>query len=180
MRNERKNQNFDSCFHLLRAISGTVRAYVEAGGVGNSNTLPGFQYRCFGSAIIERNPSFSTLNSDDINYFKGILGEKNVIQDEDRLSIANVDWMNKYKGSSKLLLQPRTTEEVEFFRSFRSLTCLRVLSVNCYCDILLCYVFSLQVSRILKYCNSRCLAVVPQGGNTGLVGGSVPVFDEVF
>jgi D-2-hydroxyglutarate dehydrogenase len=38
----------------------------------------------------------------------------------------------------------------------------------------------LQVSQILKYCNSRCLAVVPQGGNTGLVGGSVPVFDEVY
>lgn len=37
----------------------------------------------------------------------------------------------------------------------------------------------LQVSQILKYCNSRRLAVVPQGGNTGLVGGSVPVFDEV-
>ncbi|XP_022751414.1 D-2-hydroxyglutarate dehydrogenase, mitochondrial-like isoform X3 [Durio zibethinus] len=36
------------------------------------------------------------------------------------------------------------------------------------------------VSQILKYCNSRCLAVVPQGGNTGLVGGSVPVFDEVI
>lgn len=39
---------------------------------------------------------------------------------------------------------------------------------------------SFQVSQILKYCNSRCLAVVPQGGNTGLVGGSVPVFDEVM
>lgn len=37
----------------------------------------------------------------------------------------------------------------------------------------------MQLSQILKYCNSRCLAVVPQGGNTGLVGGSVPVFDEV-
>nr|XP_043631871.1 D-2-hydroxyglutarate dehydrogenase, mitochondrial isoform X2 [Erigeron canadensis] len=37
-----------------------------------------------------------------------------------------------------------------------------------------------QLSQILKYCNSRCLAVVPQGGNTGLVGGSVPVFDEVI
>ncbi|KAI5065125.1 hypothetical protein GOP47_0019820 [Adiantum capillus-veneris] len=36
-----------------------------------------------------------------------------------------------------------------------------------------------QVSEILKYCNARKLAVVPQGGNTGLVGGSVPVFDEV-
>ncbi|RYR33945.1 hypothetical protein Ahy_A10g048634 isoform B [Arachis hypogaea] len=46
----------------------------------------------------------------------------------------------------KLLLQPRTTD---------------------------------QVSAILKYCNFRCLAVVPQGGNTGLIGGSVPVFDEV-
>ncbi|CAM6105082.1 unnamed protein product [Calypogeia fissa] len=36
-----------------------------------------------------------------------------------------------------------------------------------------------QVSEILKYCKSRVLAVVPQGGNTGLVGGSVPVFDEI-
>lgn len=35
------------------------------------------------------------------------------------------------------------------------------------------------VSEILQYCNSRRLAVVPQGGNTGLVGGSVPVFDEI-
>lgn len=36
------------------------------------------------------------------------------------------------------------------------------------------------MSQILKYCDSRRLAVVPQGGNTGLVGGSVPVFDEVL
>lgn len=35
------------------------------------------------------------------------------------------------------------------------------------------------MSKILSYCNSRQLAVVPQGGNTGLVGGSVPVYDEV-
>ncbi|KAG9132286.1 hypothetical protein Leryth_012957 [Lithospermum erythrorhizon] len=55
--------------------------------------------------------------------------------------------MRKYKGSSKLMLHPRSTEEV---------------------------------SQILKYCNSRSLAVVPQGGNTGLVGGSIPVFDEVI
>ncbi|KAG2498528.1 hypothetical protein HYH03_003778 [Edaphochlamys debaryana] len=36
-----------------------------------------------------------------------------------------------------------------------------------------------QVAEVLRYCSSRRLAVVPQGGNTGLVGGSVPVFDEV-
>ncbi|KAK3279205.1 D-2-hydroxyglutarate dehydrogenase, mitochondrial [Cymbomonas tetramitiformis] len=37
-----------------------------------------------------------------------------------------------------------------------------------------------QVSEILAYCNERMLAVVPQGGNTGLVGGSIPIFDEVI
>ena len=36
-----------------------------------------------------------------------------------------------------------------------------------------------QVSALLAYCNARRIAVCPQGGNTGLVGGSVPVFDEV-
>lgn len=36
-----------------------------------------------------------------------------------------------------------------------------------------------QVAAVLAYCNAQRLAVVPQGGNTGLVGGSVPAFDEV-
>lgn len=45
---------------------------------------------------------------------------------------------------------------------------------------LIFFLLVFQVSHILKYCNSRRLAVVPQGGNTGLVGGSVPVFDEVW
>ena len=36
-----------------------------------------------------------------------------------------------------------------------------------------------EVSLLLAHCNERRLAVVPQGGNTGLVGGSVPIFDEV-
>ncbi|KAL9464558.1 hypothetical protein AB3S75_002211 [Citrus x aurantiifolia] len=115
-------------------------------GFGNASTI---RYRCFGSEAtkFERNAAFSTLNSEDVSYFKELLGEKSVIQDEDVLVAANEDWMRKYRGSSKLLLQPRTTNEV---------------------------------SQILKYCNSRLLAVVPQGGNTGLVGGSVPVFDEVI
>uniref|UniRef100_A0A061SMM5 D-2-hydroxyglutarate dehydrogenase n=1 Tax=Tetraselmis sp. GSL018 TaxID=582737 RepID=A0A061SMM5_9CHLO len=36
-----------------------------------------------------------------------------------------------------------------------------------------------ETSRVLAYCNQQRIAVVPQGGNTGLVGGSVPVYDEV-
>ncbi|KAJ9172725.1 hypothetical protein P3X46_015935 [Hevea brasiliensis] len=118
-------------------------------GRGLGGMMCALQFRSFGSAgtKIQRNPSFATLNSDDVTYFKGVLGEKNVVQDEDRLEFVNADWMHKYKGSSRLLLLPTTTD---------------------------------QVSQILKYCNSRHLAVVPQGGNTGLVGGSVPVFDEVI
>lgn len=100
-----------------------------------------------GAAGIKRNPSFAEINKDDVSFFKSVLGENNVVEDEDRLEVANMDWMRKYRGSSRIMLQPRTTDEV---------------------------------SQILKYCNSRRLAVVPQGGNTGLVGGSVPVFDEVI
>jgi FAD/FMN-containing dehydrogenase len=54
--------------------------------------------------------------------------------------------MRKFRGHTKLVLKPGSTEEV---------------------------------SKVLKYCNDNMLAVVPQGGNSGLVGGSVPVFDEI-
>lgn len=37
-----------------------------------------------------------------------------------------------------------------------------------------------EVSEILRFCNERRLAVVPQGGNTSLAGASVPVLDEVI
>jgi len=37
-----------------------------------------------------------------------------------------------------------------------------------------------EVAAVLKYCNEQKLAIVPQGGNTGLVGGSQPIFDEVI
>ena len=37
-----------------------------------------------------------------------------------------------------------------------------------------------EVSAVLKHCNKRRIAVVPQGGNTGLVGGATPVFREVI
>jgi FAD/FMN-containing dehydrogenase len=64
----------------------------------------------------------------------------------DDIEAYNSDWMRKFRGHTKLVLKPSSTEEV---------------------------------SKILKYCNENMLAVVPQGGNTGLVGGSVPVFDEI-
>lgn len=37
-----------------------------------------------------------------------------------------------------------------------------------------------EVSSILEYCNRHKISVVPQAGNTGLVGGSVPMSNEVI
>lgn len=93
---------------------------------------------------VERGP-YAQLNKDDIAYFER-LGVSTVQNAED-LKPYNQDWMNKYRGTSQLVLKPKTTE---------------------------------QVSKILSYCNDRRLAIVPQGGNSGLVGGSVPVFDEII
>ena len=39
---------------------------------------------------------------------------------------------------------------------------------------------SLEVAKILNYCSNKRIGVVPQGGNTGLVGGSVPVSNEII
>lgn len=36
-----------------------------------------------------------------------------------------------------------------------------------------------QVSQIVKWCHEKRIGIVPQGGNTGLVGGSVPIANEV-
>uniref|UniRef100_A0A060T7G3 D-2-hydroxyglutarate dehydrogenase, mitochondrial n=1 Tax=Blastobotrys adeninivorans TaxID=409370 RepID=A0A060T7G3_BLAAD len=94
---------------------------------------------------VERLP-FAEISADDIAHFKSILPDSAIIDSEEDLIQYNEDWMKKYRGSSKLVLRPKTAE---------------------------------QVSSILKYCNERKLAVVPQGGNTGLVGGSIPVFDEI-
>ncbi|KAK6464647.1 hypothetical protein DFJ63DRAFT_317942 [Scheffersomyces coipomensis] len=95
---------------------------------------------------VQRDERFKALDAEDIQYFKSILNDS-IIENEDDLLFYNEDWMRKYRGQSKLLLKPKTTE---------------------------------QVSQILKYCNDKKLAVVPQGGNTGLVGGSIPVFDEII
>ncbi|KAK3822493.1 MAG: hypothetical protein JOS17DRAFT_318812 [Linnemannia elongata] len=95
---------------------------------------------------MKRDNAFKKLSEEDVTYFKSILAPSSITQDSEDLETFNIDWLNKYRGQSKLVLKPSSTD---------------------------------QVSKILKYCNDHKLAVVPQGGNTGLVGGGVPVFDEI-
>lgn len=95
---------------------------------------------------VKRSSKFKKLDKDDISFFKSVLPANAVLTDEDAEAF-NVDWMRKFRGQSKVVLKPRSAEDV---------------------------------SKILKYCNDKTIAVVPQSGNTGLVGGSTPVFDEVI
>lgn len=94
--------------------------------------------------------NFAEVNADDIAFFKSVVGETDVLladgKDGEGLEAFNVDWLSTVRGRSRVVLRPKTTEEV---------------------------------SKVMAHCYKRKLAVCPQGGNTGLVGGSVPVFDEV-
>lgn len=64
------------------------------------------------STKTNRNSRFDKLKESDLQYFKSAVGEKGVIVDKDELAVANIDWMQKYQGHSKLLLRPQTTRQV--------------------------------------------------------------------
>lgn len=100
----------------------------------------------------------------------------------------------KFKSSppERLPFSRLTKEDVDYFRSILpggTITDPDLLesnnvdwlkSVKGSSELLLRPQTTAEVSQILRYCNSRNLAVNPQGGNTGLVGGSVPVYDEII
>lgn len=122
---------------------------VAKGTTGTSKTI---KFTSETYPEIKRDSKFSQITDDHVKYFKELLGKESAIIDgvtkdaTDDIEPFNGDWMRKYRGHTKLVLKPGSTDEV---------------------------------SKVLKYCNDNMLAVVPQGGNSGLVGGSVPVFDEI-
>ncbi|KAI9374625.1 hypothetical protein BJX61DRAFT_532259 [Aspergillus egyptiacus] len=101
---------------------------------------------------LKRNPNFAEITAEDVKYFKELLGAESAVIDG--VTTDATDDIEPFNG--------------DWMRKYRGHTKL-VLKPQT----------KEEVSEILKYCNGRKLAVVPQGGNTGLVGGSVPVFDEI-
>lgn len=160
---------------LVRVLRAPNRRIGAIGSASFLTSHPAASARCFATSVprllsqshaaqhlaklttdtypeIKRDAKFASLTAEDVAYFKNLLGGEQAVIDgvnaaaEDDLKPFNEDWMHKYRGQSRLVLKPGSTEDV---------------------------------SKILKYCNDKKLAVVPQGGNTGLVGGSVPIFDEI-
>ncbi|KAL4854460.1 D-2-hydroxyglutarate dehydrogenase [Chlorella vulgaris] len=117
--------------------------FLTSSGQARSGLLWALRHVRRASGAPARDPRFAALEDSDLQFFDSVLGAGGVVTDPHSLQPFNEDWLGKYKGSTRVALKPKTTE---------------------------------QAAAILRHCNSRRLAV---GGNTGLVGGSVPVYDEV-
>ncbi|KAJ0134880.1 Uncharacterized protein HZ326_22085 [Fusarium oxysporum f. sp. albedinis] len=101
----------------------------------------------------QRDSKYSSLTKRDVDYFKAQIGNSN----------AMIDNTTQSNGHA---IEPFN---VDWMGKYQGRSQLVLSPQN-----------KSELSRILQYCNERKLAVVPQGGNTGLVGGSVPVFDEII
>lgn len=101
---------------------------------------------------LKRDSRFAQITEENVKFFKDLLGKESAIIDG--VTKDATDDLEPFNG--------------DWMRKYRGHTTL-VLKPGS----------TEEVSKILKYCNDNMLAVVPQGGNTGLVGGSVPVFDEI-
>ncbi|KAF2232398.1 hypothetical protein EV356DRAFT_252040 [Viridothelium virens] len=101
---------------------------------------------------LKRDPKYAKISSEHVEYFKKLLGSESAVVD----------------GVSQDASEDLEAFNSDWMRKYRGHAKLVVKPGN-----------TEEVSKILKYCNDNMLAVVPQGGNTGLVGGSVPVFDEI-
>lgn len=103
---------------------------------------------------LQRDPRFARITADHVAHFRSVLGDKGSALIDGVTAEVSADEMEPYNG--------------DWMRKYRG-----------HCQLVLKPASTEEVSAILKYCNENMLAVVPQGGNTGLVGGSVPVFDEI-
>ena len=105
-----------------------------------------------GKRPLARDARFARLNAEHIEYFTSTLGLSGVLDGTTSDRTSELAGLNE-----------------DWMRRYRGNSQLVLRPRD-----------TLQVSQILAYCNTNNLAVVPQGGNTGLVGGSVPVFDEII
>jgi len=81
------------------------------------------------------------MHNSDINRFKKIVGNKNVITNKKDMEKYLKEWRGIYTGIAGAIIKPKSAKEV---------------------------------SNILKYSYEKNISCIPQGGNTGLVGGQIP------
>ncbi|RUS18877.1 hypothetical protein BC937DRAFT_88220 [Endogone sp. FLAS-F59071] len=103
---------------------------------------------------IKRDPKFNQITLSDLIHFTSILPASSIIYSSSPPTTPSSDLM---------------PYNLDWFSLYRGLSQLVLFPRT-----------TPEVSKILQHCHARQLAVVPQGGNTGVSGGAVPVFDEVI
>jgi (R)-2-hydroxyglutarate---pyruvate transhydrogenase len=98
---------------------------------------------------------FKSVCSEDVSYFTSILSSTTSV----------LSSLAKSSPASESDLETYNTDWMNKYKG-RSTTVLKPKTTE-------------EVSKILKYCWEKRIPVVPQGGNTGLVGGSIPLNNEV-
>lgn len=123
------------------------------GSFGTTPILRGYAtYTADTKPHIKKTPKFKELSAEDVAYFRHVLGTDRAV----------VDGLTEAASDA---LEAFNTDWMKKYRG-KSQLALKPQTTQ-------------QVSEILSYCNQHLLAVNPQGGNSGLAGGSVPVFDEI-
>ncbi len=112
-------------------------------------------YHRWFSSKVSRNESFARISSEDVSVFQRILGSEKRV-------------MVRGEGDEEIdaIVESHNTDWMRRWKGDSS--------------VVLFPESTQQVSDILRYCNKKKIAVTPQGGNTGLVGGSIPCFDEII
>ncbi|ETO13538.1 hypothetical protein RFI_23834 [Reticulomyxa filosa] len=129
----------------------SIYSKIRVGGE-NTNSVRWSWFRRFGSWKIERDSRFKKVDDKDTARFESILDSRN--------------------NPSSVLYQKTenlSAYNTDWLRKYKG-----------EAPVVLKPKQTQEVSALLEYCNANNIAVCVQGGNTGLVGGSVPVFDEVI
>jgi len=130
-------------------ISGAIQHHID---MGSTSLGQSDQVHCGIISTSKANATFHSVSEVDVEVFKSILGLKNAMID----SVTS-------DASEDLVFS-----NIDWMRKYRGQTKLVLVPANVT-----------EVPKILEHCNKHNIPVTPQGGNTGLVGGSAPVSDEV-
>ncbi|GAA5925772.1 hypothetical protein JCM10213_008881 [Rhodosporidiobolus nylandii] len=113
-----------------------------------------------GAPVPPRRPDFKKLDAEDVAFFRSVLSSPSSLV----TTIPSPD--GSWQAASEDDLTPYNVDWMAKYQG-NSPVFLRPKTTE-------------EVSKILAYCYQKRIAVVPQGGNTGLVGGGVPVYDELI
>ncbi len=97
-----------------------------------------------------------------------------ITHEEDEMDGYNRDYLGEYQGLSRLM----NTHSVVSY----PISSIQFVSQNdfslCFGRVAVLPKNTEDVAKVVQYCGSNNLPVVPRGGNTGLVGGSVALSES--